>query len=303
MLLAIALLCAQDAQETKLKMALVSLKCVLSDLAEPGTNRKNIEANLERHKLYIDKAAAAGAEFVGFPECSINGYRFGPNTTWLSLDGPEVKALAAKAVEKKLYVSAGLAEKDAEGKTWNTQIVIGPDGTIVGKHHKIWLTAEKGHTERGTSRDVFRVKGIPMGIVTCADGSDYLNLKALADRGAKLIYGPHANSTGSTLAGWYKFRARWGGPFDGTSVPLPTSNEGPAAPMPSGGWVASLNVTAALHNHAGFYDPPVAGDGPNKFAAGAWFIGPDGATLAQQPTSGNRMDSREYMLVHEVTIK
>lgn len=40
-----------------------------------------------------------------------------------------------------------------------------------------------------------------MGITTCADGSNYANLKALADNGAQLIYGPHANTTGSTITG------------------------------------------------------------------------------------------------------
>ncbi|HEX7897565.1 MAG TPA: carbon-nitrogen hydrolase family protein [Planctomycetota bacterium] len=302
MLLAILLL-AQDVQETKLRMALVSMKCLLSDLAEPAQNRKNIEANLERHRVYIDQAAAQGAEFVGFPELSINGYRFSPNMTWLSLDGPEVRAVAAKAVEKKLYVSVGLAERDADGKKWNTQIVIGPDGKIVGKHHKIWLTAEGGHTERGTSHDVFEVKGVKMGIVTCADGSDFLNLKAVADKGAKIIYGPHANTTGSTLAGWYRFRARWGGEWDGKTVAAKTSNDGPEAQVPSGGWAAALNVHAALHNHAGLFDPPVAGDVPNRFAAGAWFIGPDGKTLAQQPSSTERTDSREHLLIQDVTTR
>ena len=302
MLLAIALLCAQDVQEPRLRMALVSMKCLLSDLAEPAQNRKNIEANLERHRRYIDQAAAAGAEFVGFPELSINGYRFSPNMTWLSLEGPEVGAVAAKAVEKKLYVSVGLAEKDAEGRKWNTQIVIGPDGKIVGKHHKIWLTAESGHTERGTSHEVFDVKGVKMGIVTCADGSDFLNLKAVADRGAKIIYGPHANTTGSTLEGWYRFRSRWGGAWDGKRVAAKTSNDGPEAQVPSGGWAAHLKVHAALHNHAGLFDPPVAGDAPNRFAAGAWFIGPDGRTLAQQPPSSKREDSRETLLLCDIPL-
>ena len=51
-----------------------------------------------------------------------------------------------------------------------------------------------------------------MGITICADGTDRKNLQALVDNGAQLIYGPHANTTGGTTAGWYKFRAAWGGP-------------------------------------------------------------------------------------------
>ena len=38
-----------------------------------------------------------------------------------------------------------------------------------------------------------------MGILICADGTDFRNLKATVDGGAKILYGPHANTTVSTL--------------------------------------------------------------------------------------------------------
>ena len=31
--------------------------------------------------------------------------------------------------------------------------------------------------------------------------------------------------------------------------------------------------------------------------SGQWFIGPDGSTLAQMPTSSNKQDSKEYVLI------
>jgi predicted amidohydrolase len=204
---------------------------------------------------------------------------------WLSLDGPEVKVLRDKAVEKGVYVSAGIAEKDAEGKKWNTQIVIDPKGKIVGRHHKIYLTKEKGFTEAGSAHDVFEVKGMKVGIATCADGSERKNLQALVDNGAQLIYGPHANTTGGTIAGWYKFRAGWAG---------------------SEGWIAQLKVHAALHNHAGLYHPdfkpPEGQDANTGWASGAWFIGPDGKTLAQTPTSAQKGDSKESILMQNVPL-
>ncbi len=289
-----------------LRMALVSMKSQYSDSPDAAANRKNIQVNLDRHFYFIEKAVAQGAEFVGFPELSINGYKFSANMTWLSLDGPEVQSLARKAAEKKIYVAAGIAELDAAGKKWNTHFVIGPDGKVVGWHHKIWLTAERGHTGIGSHHNVFDVKGLRMGMATCADNTDYLNAKALVDKGAQIIYGPHANTTGSTLAGWYKFRARWGGPWDGTFVKSKTSNDGPEADMPSGGWMAQLKVYAALHNHAGLYnpefDPPATNDTSNRFAGGAWFIAPDGTTLAQVPTSTRKEDSRETLLLCDIPI-
>lgn len=284
-LIAAAGLFAQSADPNPghLKMGLVNLKCVTSAGADAEANKANIQANLQRHVYFIEKLAAEGVEFVGFPELSINGYNFSKTMAWLSLTGPEVQVLRKAAVDKRVYVSAGVAEVDADGRKWNTQIVIDPQGKIVGRHHKIWLTKESGFVEAGTEHHVFEVKGAKMGISTCADGSDRKNLEALVANGAKIIYGPHANTTGGTTAGWYKFRAAWGGPE---------------------GWVAQMKVHAALHNHAGLYNPdyqpPATGDGNSGWASGAWFIGPDGRTLAQMPSSTQRTDSREFVLVCNV---
>lgn len=296
-----------DSNPGHLKMALVNIKSRLTTGGDAARNAANLKANLERHLYFIDKAVSQGAEFVGFPELSLNGYHLDRQMPWLKRDGPEVKALAAKATEHRVYVSAGMAEVDPAGRKWNTHFVIGPDGEIIGWHHKIWLTAERGHAESGTDHNVFEVKGARMGIATCADGSDYQNLKALADNGAKIIYGPHANTTGSTIAGWYNFRAKWGGKWDGTTVKTETSNGGPKADAPAGGWIDQLDVYAALHNHAAHYntafDPPSGpDDAPARWASGAWFIGPDGQTLAQMPTSRDRLDSKEHVLIHNVPL-
>lgn len=124
-----------------------------------------------------------------------------------------------------------------------------------------------------------------MGIAICADGTDRKNLQALVDGGAKIIYGPHANSTGGTIAGWYKFRTAWGG---------------------EKGWIAEMKVHAALHNHAGLYDsamqPPTEKDTNTGWASGSWFIGPDGKTLAQMPTSVDRGASKEFVLMYNVPL-
>jgi len=201
----------KPANPDHLRMALVNLKCRTSDGPDAAANRAAVQANLARHLLFIDRLAADGAEFLGFPELSLSGYSFSKTMTWLTLDGPEVKALRDRAAAKRVYVSAGLPQQAPDGKRWNTHIVIDPAGRIIGRHHKIWLTKEKDHVEPGTDHNVFEVKGVKMGILTCADGTDRKNLQALVDNGAKILYGPHANTTGGTTAGWSRFRAAWGG--------------------------------------------------------------------------------------------
>jgi predicted amidohydrolase len=284
---AVALLlpAAAPAQEQHLKMALVNIRSVFTDGPDAAANQKNLQANLQRHFYFIERLAADGADFIGFPELSLNGYHFSKNMTWLKLDSPEIKALQQKAIDRKVYISVGLALEDEDGKRYNVQIVIDPQGRIVGLHRKIWLTAEKGYTEAGGAHNVFDVKGLKVGIAICADGTDRKNLEALVKNGAQLIYGPHANTTGGTSAGWYKFRAPWGGP---------------------GGWIAELKVYAALHNNAGLFssdhDPPAANTGNSGFASGAWFIGPDGRTLAQMPASAQRTDSKEHVLIYSIPL-
>jgi hypothetical protein len=108
------------------------------------------------------------------------------------------------------------------------------------------------------------------------------------------------------VAGWYRFRSKWGGAWSGEMGMHPTNNDGPPSPGPREGWIDQLDVHAALHNHAGVFnpefEPPIRDDAPNGWASGAWFIGPEGQTLAQMPTSGDRADSKEYVLVHDIPI-
>lgn len=298
---------AADKNPGHLKMALVNSKTEFTDTTDKAENQKTIARNLTRHFYFIDKLAAQGVEFIGFPEASINGYHYSANMTWLSRNGPEVKALQDKARQNAVYLSAGLAEIDGAGKKWEAQFVIDPAGEIIGWQRKAWLTKEKGLIESSNERQVFEVKGMKMGIVICADGSDFNNLQELADQGARIIYGPHANTTGGNSENWYKFRARWYGPASDEYCAFATNNDGPKAPMPGSGWIAKLKVYAALHNHAALYNSqynaPRAADENSGWASGALFIAPDGSTLAQLPSSNRKEDSKESVLTYNVPLK
>src|SRR4051812_299894 len=70
----------------RLKVALVNLRCLTSETPDAEIIKANIKANLKRHFYFIDLLAEEGAEFIGFPELSLNGYRFSKTMTWLRLD-------------------------------------------------------------------------------------------------------------------------------------------------------------------------------------------------------------------------
>ena len=68
-----------------------------------------------------------------------------------------------------------------------------PQGRIIAWQRKKWLTKEAAFCEPSDERKVFPVKGLKMGLAICADGSDFLLLRDLVQKGAQIIYAPHAN--------------------------------------------------------------------------------------------------------------
>ena len=77
--------------------------------------------------------------------------------------------------------------------------------------------------------------------------------------------------------------------------------------MPAGGWIDGLNFYAAPHNHAGLYNaefnPPSGPDKTAGWAKGAWFIETDSQTLCQMPTSLDKKDSQEFILIENILLK
>jgi hypothetical protein len=295
-----------------LRMALVNMKCLYTSGSTTGNdvekNRRNLEINIQRHLYFIDYAADRGAEFIGFPEISVQGYDFSNQTPWLKLDAPELEPIRNKVRERGVYVAIGVAEIDEQGIKRNTQAIIGPDGNVLGKYHKRWLTSEAGHAKAGDSYPVFDVKGARIGILICADATNFVHLEGLVKNGARILYAPVANSTGSTVSSWYHFRRHWAGTWDGKFGPTLQETFKIDTIMPSGGWINHLGVHGAIHNHAALYNPdfnPPSDDASNPvggFASGARFIGPDGNVLAEMPPSKDRKDSKEYVLIHDIPI-
>jgi nitrilase len=114
------------------------------------------EATVDKACRLVEKAAADGAGLVVFPETFVPTY---PDWVWRSrpwddgeagwfdrlldqaveLPGPATEALGEAARETGTYVSIGVNERD--GSTlYNTQVYVGPDGTLLGKHRKLMPT-------------------------------------------------------------------------------------------------------------------------------------------------------------------
>ena len=103
---------------------------------------------LDRIGGFCEQAAAERADLVLFPELVVHGHCT-PNTWELAEpvpDGPSVRRLAEFAARRKLFISAGLSEKERD-VVYNTQVLLGPDG-FIGKQRKIHLSRDEGPARR-----------------------------------------------------------------------------------------------------------------------------------------------------------
>ena len=114
-----------------MKIAAAQIACTLGDLA----------ANLAKMRDFAERAKAAGAELIVFPEMSDTGYAMRiireAARPWSEGAVPELQKIAHSL---GLAVISGVSEKEG-GAIYNSQVVIDADGAIVAKYRKTHLFA------------------------------------------------------------------------------------------------------------------------------------------------------------------
>ncbi len=103
--------------------------------SDKGANRKSAER-------LVRQAASQGAVLVALPETfNWRGKRSDDAGAAESLDGESVSAMASLASELKIHIIAGSITERIEGqeKTYNTSVLLGPDGTKMAVYRKIHL--------------------------------------------------------------------------------------------------------------------------------------------------------------------
>jgi N-carbamoylputrescine amidase len=142
---------------------------------------------------WCEKAAAAKAELVLFPELVIHGHCT-PNTWEIAEpvpDGPSVATLIDIAKRHRLVVCAGMSEKERD-IVYNTQVLVGPQGYI-GKQRKLHLSRDEVfYYKGGREIPVFDIGPCNVGIVICYDNQFPEVWRVLALRGADVVLMPHA---------------------------------------------------------------------------------------------------------------
>tara|TARA_Y100000294_G_scaffold78171_1_gene73545 strand:- start:302 stop:1420 length:1119 start_codon:yes stop_codon:yes gene_type:complete len=164
------------------------------------------EATLDKALSLFHEAARNGANLIAFPEVFIPAYPYWNRlgnvfktthyfTEFLKnavvVPGPTTERLCEAARDASAYLVIGINERPENtlGTLYNTNLIIGPDGTILLKHRKIMPTyAEKltwGFGD-GTSLRVLDTPIGKLGTLICGENANPLARFALLAQGEQI---------------------------------------------------------------------------------------------------------------------
>lgn len=143
----------------------------------------------------IREAAIKGADLVCLPECLTHKFtNLCPVEASEPIPGPSTNYLGELAKRHDLYIVAGLYER-ADHLIHNTAVLIGPDGSLIGKYRKVCLTPDEscyGELAPGEDFPVFETRFGKVGMLICWDMQFPEVARALSNRGADILAVPVA---------------------------------------------------------------------------------------------------------------
>lgn len=180
------------------RIAMVQMTCRVADPTR----------NIARMSEFLHEARTREVDVVCFPELSVSGYNPGDSLTPVPepVPGPSSQALARLGRETGLTFLAGILERDRGGVVYNTQAVFGPTG-LIGTYRKTHVpTSEIGRWSHGSELRVFEHPKLRFGIEICYDSHFPEVSTVLTERGAEVLFLPHASGTGESAQ---DKRMRW----------------------------------------------------------------------------------------------
>jgi len=162
------------------------------------------EVNLRKGVAIIRKAAKNGADLLILPELFMAYREFAaPATSFAetaeSLSGPFVKSMASAAKEAGIHVAFGTIESSKLKRlVYNTVVMLGPDGSLLGHHRKVQLFDSFGYRESSRFapgpelEKPFRTPIGTMGMMTCYELRFPEIARMLALEGAEVLVVPTA---------------------------------------------------------------------------------------------------------------
>ncbi len=151
-----------------------------------------VEENLAKMSDLVAKIAGQQkVDLIVFPELITTGYELGVRFTDLAqrVPGPSVNVIAQRAQEFGVHIAFGLPSKEkVESIIFNSVVLIGPDGELVGDYHKVHLKGEERMAFRaGYKYPVFECTFGQVALLSGYDLAFPEAARALALDGAELL--------------------------------------------------------------------------------------------------------------------
>ena len=153
----------------------------------------DLDGNIERLAKAVEDVGRQGISYAVFPETAVSGYLFsGPDQIAPYLDtipGKTTAALLPILARSGMYMSVGIAERDAQtGLVYNTAVLLGPNG-IIGKYRKNGLNPQdqKVFAPGTTGVEVFDTPIGRIALLICYDDTYWQYARLAALRGAQIV--------------------------------------------------------------------------------------------------------------------
>ncbi len=163
---------------------------------------ESVPENLAKILGYIKLASHSGAFIVCFPETALyRGSHVGNVENSETINGISIMAIMDAAREHGICVLLPFSEKVAgKSKVYNTVLLIGSDGEVIGAYRKIHLfdvNLPSGKSIResesflaGDRPGFFQCNSLNVGIMTCYDLRFPELARILTSKGARVIFVP-----------------------------------------------------------------------------------------------------------------
>jgi predicted amidohydrolase len=153
---------------------------------------KSPQANCKEYASLIAEAARQNADLVVLGETLTY---FGAGKSFAEcaepVPGASTDYFGELAKKHNLYIVAGLLERHRH-LIYNVAVLLGPDGSVVGKYRKVCLPRGEivGGIAPGKDYPVFQTRFGNLGLMVCYDGFFPEVARELTNRGAEVIAWP-----------------------------------------------------------------------------------------------------------------
>jgi predicted amidohydrolase len=153
---------------------------------------KTPQQKREQFAPFVEEASEQNVDLVVLPE-SLTYYTTGLKFSEVAeeVPGPSTKYFGRLANEHNIHIVAGITERDRH-LIYNTSILLGPDGELIGKYRKV--TLPRGEIEAGimpgSEYPVFDTAFGRVGMMICCDGFFPEVARQLSNNGAEVIAWP-----------------------------------------------------------------------------------------------------------------